>query len=332
MKQFALAAALLAVIGTHARAQDISGTWQSTTKGQQVADPSPHKLHFVTVDKNVKLEVLDWGGSGPPLVFLAGSGGTGHGFDTFAPRFTAKNHVYAVTRRGFGRSSTPPPTEENYNADRLGDDILSVITALKLEKPFLAAHSFGGEELSSIGTRHPEKVAGLIYLEAAYGYAFDEPGVGSDIYLLGPRLNRHLWDLAGDESQANLAAVKQDLEQLQIATRVMDELLQGSPEPQQPAAPTPETRIYQAMWTGGRSYRAVKAPSLILFALPHQCGNNCDKAKIQDRLSAAQAYAVQRANPSARVVRIAKATHLIFRSNPEDVEREMNAFMDDLPH
>lgn len=25
-------------------------------------DPSPHKVQFVTVDKDVKLEVLDWGG------------------------------------------------------------------------------------------------------------------------------------------------------------------------------------------------------------------------------------------------------------------------------
>jgi pimeloyl-ACP methyl ester carboxylesterase len=299
--------------------------------GAERPGTSPHTARLVSVAKNIKLEVLDWGGDGPPLIFLAGSGGTGHGFDTFAPRFIARHHVYAITRRGFGNSSKPPATEENYNADRLGDDVLAVIAALKLEKPYLAAHSFGGEELSSIGTRHPEAVAGLIYLEAAHGYAFDEPGVGSDIYLLGPQLNRHLWDLASDESQANLAAIKQDLERLQTAVRVMDELLQGSP-PAVPAPVTPETRIYQAMWTGGRSYRTVKAPSLILFALPHQCSANCDKAKIQDRLSMDQADAIQRNNPSARIVRIAHATHLIFRSNPEDVEREMNAFMDDLPH
>jgi hypothetical protein len=35
-------------------------------------DPSPHITQFVTVDKNVRLEVLDWGGSGRPLVLLAG--------------------------------------------------------------------------------------------------------------------------------------------------------------------------------------------------------------------------------------------------------------------
>lgn len=33
-------------------------------------------------------------------------------------------------------------------------------------------HSIAGEELSSIGSRHPERVAGLIYLDAGYSYAY----------------------------------------------------------------------------------------------------------------------------------------------------------------
>ncbi len=58
------------------------------------------------------------------------------------------------------RSSKPLPTEENYAADRLGDDVLAVIAALKLDRPVVAGHSFAGKELSSIGSRHPEKVTG----------------------------------------------------------------------------------------------------------------------------------------------------------------------------
>ena len=37
-------------------------------------DPSPHKVSLVTVDRDVRLEVLDWGGPGRPLVLLAGLG------------------------------------------------------------------------------------------------------------------------------------------------------------------------------------------------------------------------------------------------------------------
>jgi non-heme chloroperoxidase len=136
-------------------------------------DPSPHTVQFVTVDKDVKLEVLDWGGSGRVLVLLAGLGNTAHDFDDFAPKLTSEYHVYGITRRGYGASSAPSPEKiENYSADRLGDDVLAVFEALKLNRPVLVGHSIAGEELSSIGSRHPERVAGLIYLDAAYSQAY----------------------------------------------------------------------------------------------------------------------------------------------------------------
>src|SRR5579864_4829849 len=71
-------------------------------------DPSPHKVQFVTVDEGVRLEVLDWGGTGRPVVLLAGRGFTAHVFDGFAEKLTDSYHVYGITRRGFGASSRPP--------------------------------------------------------------------------------------------------------------------------------------------------------------------------------------------------------------------------------
>src|SRR5580700_3208103 len=133
-------------------------------------DPSPHITQFVTVDKNVRLEVLDWGGSGKPLVLLAGGGDTAHVFDDFAPKLTPSFHVYGITRRGFGQSGFSP---EGYGADRLGDDVLAVLDSLKLIRPVLVGHSLGGEVSSSLSTRHPNRVAGLVYLEAGYPYAFE---------------------------------------------------------------------------------------------------------------------------------------------------------------
>src|ERR1017187_7948519 len=161
MKRFT--AWLIVLVALSANAQQAAPSAQDT---------SQHTVQFVTVDKEVKLEVLDWGGTGRPLVFLAGMGNTAHNFDAFAPKFTAHYHVYGITRRGYGASSQPAPSDGNYSAGRLGDDVLAVIDALKLDRPVLIGHSFAGEELSSVGSRHPEKVAGLIYLEAAYGFAF----------------------------------------------------------------------------------------------------------------------------------------------------------------
>src|ERR1700722_10184716 len=110
-------------------------------------DPSPHVTRFVAVDKDVRLEVLDWGGSGRPIVLLAGGGNTAHIFDSFAPKLTAHHHVYSITRRGFvtsGYSATDHP------ADRLGDDVEAVMDALHLSRPILVGHSIAGVELSSI--------------------------------------------------------------------------------------------------------------------------------------------------------------------------------------
>jgi len=138
-------------------------------------DPSPHRVRFVMVDRDVQVEVLDWGGSGPPLVLLSGLGNSAHVFDDFAPRLTASHHVYGITRRGFGASSVPAA---GYTADRLGDDVLAVLTALKLDRPVLVGHSIAGEELSSIGSRFPDRVAGLVYLEATYGFAYYDSAKG----------------------------------------------------------------------------------------------------------------------------------------------------------
>lgn len=147
----------------------------SEVYAQNQADHSPHTVQFVSVDKDVKLEVLDWGGSGKPLVLLAGAGDTAHRFDGFAPQFAAQHHVYGITRRGFGASSKPAPANGNYSADHLGDDVLAVMKALQIDLPVLVGHSMAGEELSSIGSRFPQKVSGLIYLDAATDFALDDP-------------------------------------------------------------------------------------------------------------------------------------------------------------
>jgi len=132
-------------------------------------------LRFVTVEPNVRLETVDWGGAGQPLVLLAGLGNTAHVFADLAHDLRANYHVFGITRRGFGRSSVP---QFGYSADRLGDDVLAILDSLHLVKPVLVGHSIAGEELSSIGSRHGSRVSALIYLDAADAYAFYDTTTG----------------------------------------------------------------------------------------------------------------------------------------------------------
>src|SRR5688572_1689016 len=72
------------VEGTWTQHSSIPLTLHRPTQESSWQDTSSHKVQFVTVDKDVKLEVLDWGGSGRPIILLAGLGNTAHIFDGFA--------------------------------------------------------------------------------------------------------------------------------------------------------------------------------------------------------------------------------------------------------
>ena len=60
---------------------------------------------FVTVAPSVRLQYIDFGGVGEPVLLLAGLGNTAHVFERFAPRLTKHFHVIGLTRRGFGAST-----------------------------------------------------------------------------------------------------------------------------------------------------------------------------------------------------------------------------------
>jgi pimeloyl-ACP methyl ester carboxylesterase len=310
----------------------IAAAFCAVLYGQDVTDSTPHSVQFITVEKDVKLEVLGWGGTGRPILLLTGLGNDAHIFDKFAPRLTEKYRVYGITRRGFGKSSAPAPTAANYSADRLADDVLAVIDQLKLSKPVLAAHSLGGEELSSIGSRYPAKVAGLIYLDGGYKYAYydsSHPDFNIEMNELQSMLDsvrsKRNGDLAAIEKLlANLPAIERILQRQQNA-------LKGSPTPSTSSQP-----ITAAILAGERKYTKIPAPVLAIYAVPPPAlklgpKTLADIVVAQAALDEAQAKAFEAGVPTARVVRIPNAEHYVFLSNEADVLREMNAFIDGLP-
>jgi pimeloyl-ACP methyl ester carboxylesterase len=147
-----LAAATAAAQGPRAR----SDGWRDST---------PHRTRFVSVARDVRLHVLDFGGSGPPLVFLAGLGNTAHAWDTFAPRFADRFRIVAITRRGFGESDHP---DDGYDLTTLVEDIRAVLDTFALERVSLVGHSIAAEELTRFAVTYPNRVTKLIYLDGAY--------------------------------------------------------------------------------------------------------------------------------------------------------------------
>ncbi len=301
-------------------------------------DPSPHVTQFVTVDKDVRLEVLGWGGSGRPVILLAGGGNTAHVFDEFAPKLTAKYRVYGITRRGFG-ASTYSPLENG--ADRLGEDVLAVIRALHLKEPVLVGHSIAGAELSSVATLHPDSLAGVIYLEAGYPYAFDNqegPTMKEFLELQGPQPPS-----PGESDLTSFSALRKWDAQVygfQIPESEFHQTWDSSSDGRVEKPREFEgSQSFMTIMTSTKKYAKISVPALVIFAIPHvqeawmiksadPSVRNAASAYFArvDIIAEKQAHTFERGVPSARVIRL-RGMHYIFLSNESDVLREMRSFL-----
>ena len=335
-----------------ADANSIAGIWQAQGKSQPLEleratkesawldAPTPYHVQFIEVEAGVKLEVVDWGGSGRPLVLLAGLGANAHLYDKFATRLTPSYHVYGITRRGFGASSVPA---DGYLADRLGDDVLAVVSALNITQPVLVGSSMAGQELSSIGSRYPDKVAGLVYLDAAYSYAYYDSSLG-DLTVELIETRRKLEELQSKFLQDTRPFIQElletDLPRLERVLRERWKDLQATPAAllaaygHAKAQVSPAIRAIQA---GRQKYTHIPVPILAIYAVPPNFedlpGDPAERAAFEARTAVtleAQAKAFEAGVPSARVVRLPRARHEVFSSNEEDVLLEMNAFIESL--
>jgi len=304
-----------------------------TAQNSNWHDPSPHTVRMISVGA-VHLEVLDWGGSGRPVVLLPGLGNTAHVFDDFAPKLAVSFHVYGITRRGFGASSVPG---WGYDADRLGDDVVAVVEALNIQPPVIAGHSIAGEELSSVAARHAGRIAGLVYLDAAYPYAFD---------------NGEGWTLKDFQKFTNAAPnppapAKDDLAS-PSALAAWFRRTRGVPLPESEAHETmtynSPSRVVRAVLDGTKKFAQVRVPVLAIFAHPKDNSAQLrslttpdQRAKMEVLLVEAEAKvekqiaAFRKGVPGARVVVLPNAHHYIFLSNEVDVVREIKAFIQKLP-
>jgi non-heme chloroperoxidase len=282
-------------------------------------DPSKHGVQFVTVEPGVRLEVLDWGGSGRPMVLLTGSGNTAHVFDDFAGKLTAIAHVYGITRRGFGASSHP---ESGYTDQRLADDVLRVLDSLKLAAPVLAGHSMAGNELTTLASQHPHRVSGLIYLEAGadpQDFPASDPAYMALAEKLPPA-NRLPPPPAFPESERRASTAD-----YQSARRALKAIGEG---------------------TKKRDYSSIRVPVLSLFAVfrPPDDPLRQDMPKDPRERAAVEAFeaatmvyikryerSLLTAVPGARMVELPGANHYVFLSNEAEVVREITLFIAGLP-
>ena len=274
-------------------------------------DPSPHQVRWVPVDSSVKLEVLDWGGSGRSLVLLACYLST-HVYDEFAPKLTDQFHVYGITRRGIGASDKPAT---GYSVQQSANDLFEVFNSLTIQHALLVGHSCAGQVLTMFAAQHADRLRGLVYLDGATDPTLTPADVGSpmpDLATLPRAISERRegdWDFPEAVDQEQLDPV------IRKAITVDARL-----KPEYARVRVPVLAIYQAQ----RPFVEVAAGYAIR--------NDQERAALRQEYAATRALYTRwqqdlRAGvPIARIVELTGANLFMFLSNEADVIREVRAF------
>ncbi len=313
-------------------------TWQ---------DPSKHQVGFVSVEEDVRLEVLDWSGSGRPVVLLAGSGNTAHVFDDFAPKLTGCCHVYGITRRGYGASSQPA---SGYDDQRLADNVLHVLDSLRIDAPVLVGHSMAGGELTTLGNQHSERLAGLVYLDAL-GDPRDWPASDPAYMALFNRLPAPMRGPSSSPSEEEsrsfsaYRAWQMRNEKFAFPESELRNMYVTNPDGAMGRFKTPQS-IHSAIGAGQkrRDYSNIRVPVLAFLEFPrpahvslqpgeYQPKNEEERAAIEAFSRATAAYVdrwmknLKSGVPGARFVDLPGAGHYVFFTREAEVLKELRQFV-----
>jgi non-heme chloroperoxidase len=312
-------------------------------------DPSPHRERFVSIEQGVRLEVLDWGGSGRAVVLLAGAGNTAHIFDDFAPKLATSFHVYGITRRGYGASSQPA---SGYDDQRLADDVVRVLEDLKIDRPLLVGHSMAGGELTTVGNQHSDRLSGLVYLDAL-GDARDWPSGRPEYQAMLENLPAPMRERPSLDSTSFAAYRESQLrggrERFAFPVSELRQIFVANADGSVGGYKTPE-RIHNAIGAGQkrRDYSHISIPVLALFEMPratydppqpgiYEPKTPEERAAVEAFTNATVAYIdrwvknLETSVPTARIVDLPGAGHFVFLTREAIVLKEMRTFGASLP-
>jgi non-heme chloroperoxidase len=300
-------------------------------------DPSPHEVRRVTVDSSVQLEILEWGGSGPPVVLLACYQST-HIYDEFAPKLTNQFHVYGMTRRGIGASDKPTT---GYTVQRSANDVLEVLDSLNLQRSLMVGTSCAGQILTLFASQHSDRLNGLVYIDGATDPttpAIDPPM--PDPTTLPRPITPPAPDYTSFEAFRNSRQRDQGFSWPEAEFR-------------QEFAANPDgsvgrslmsLEIRRAITVDARikpDYSRIRVPVLAIYqaqgpfekvAARYTIRNEQERAALRQQYAATRAlYSrwqddLRAAVPTARIVELPVANPFMFLSNEADVLREIRAF------
>ena len=296
-------------------------------------DTSPHKSGFVTAN-GVRLNYLDWGGSGPALIFVHGIADNPHIFDDLAPAFADRFHVIAYARRGHGLSEAKEP----YNTATLTEDLRGLMDGLDIAKADLAGWSMGGNEITAMAGTHPQRVDRIVYLDAAYD--FGDPAFVAAFKMAPPlqppasaRASLDAWlayqrnvTFPGVTDASRLEAYNRELVVIQPDGTVRDRMGESAGQ-----------ALGNTLLTDRRDYTKVRCAALAFFAETMPDVRNGDSPVTAEALAwdrkymapfrAASIERVKRELPGVEIVNVPGAHVDFFFTSRDQVVAAMRRFL-----
>jgi aminoacrylate hydrolase len=98
-------------------------------------------------------------GMGFPVLFVSGLGGFASFWQDQVAAFSKRFEVVTYDHRGFGQSD---PSRIGYVVERLAQDVIALMKALKIERAHLVGHSTGGAMAQVLAIEHPNRFASVV--------------------------------------------------------------------------------------------------------------------------------------------------------------------------
>jgi pimeloyl-ACP methyl ester carboxylesterase len=113
----------------------------------------------------LSLHLLEWGTPGrPALCFLHGGAAHAHWFDEVTAPFEDRFHLISLDQRGHGQSDWPDAPA--YGTEDFTGDLVPVMDALGWRHMVVIGHSMGGHNAMAFAAWYPERVRGLVIVDA----------------------------------------------------------------------------------------------------------------------------------------------------------------------
>ncbi|MDJ1134284.1 alpha/beta fold hydrolase [Streptomyces iconiensis] len=238
---------------------------------------------------SVRLHVLDYGGSGVPLLMLPGITSPAVTMDFVARELTDLVRPLVLDVRGRGLSGDGG----SYSLEAYAEDTEAVVTGLGLEAPLLFGHSMGARIAAATAVRGKVAVGGTV--------AVDPPMSGPGRGTYPTSLDAFLGQLAQarrgtDAQEVGRAWPRWPLRERELRARWLascgEEALRGTHHGF-------ETEDFFAWWP------SVPGPAVMLYGADSPV------------VTAEGAAEAARALPEARLTEIPDAGHMVFWDNPD---------------